>query len=70
MISVVTLYDYIPPVLFLQGDMTVYPLLEQEDKYMPILTGKEQPSTDYLAQFQDLHKFDDIFVSVCVALCL
>lgn len=53
-------YDYIPPVLFLQGDMTVYPLLEQEDKYMPILTGKEQPSTDYLAQFQDLHKFDDI----------
>jgi ribA/ribD-fused uncharacterized protein len=40
--------------------MTVYPLLEQEDKYMPILTGKEQPSTDYLAQFQDLHKFDDI----------
>jgi hypothetical protein len=40
--------------------MTVYPLLEQEDKYMPILTGKEQPSTDYLAQFRDLHKFDDI----------
>ena len=53
-------YDYIPPVLFLQGDMTLYPLLEQEDKYMPILTGKEEPSTDYLAQFKDLDKFDDV----------
>jgi ribA/ribD-fused uncharacterized protein len=53
-------YDYIPPVLFLQGDMTLYPLLEQEDKYMPILTGKEAPPTEYLEQFRDLHKFDDI----------
>ena len=53
-------YDYIPPVLFLQGDMTIFPLLEQEDKYMPILTGKEAPPTEYLEQFRDLTKFDDI----------
>jgi ribA/ribD-fused uncharacterized protein len=53
-------YDYMPAILYLQGDMTVYPLLEQEDKYMPILTGKEQPSTEYLEKFRDLNKFDDI----------
>jgi ribA/ribD-fused uncharacterized protein len=53
-------YDYMPAILFLQGDMTVYPLLEQEDKYMPILMGKEQPSTEYLEKFRDLNKFDDI----------
>jgi len=53
-------YDYMPAILYLQGDMTVYPLLEQEDKYMSILTGKEQPSTEYLEKFRDLNKFDDI----------
>ena len=53
-------YDYIPPVLFLQGDMTLYPLFDQEDKYMPILKGTEEPSTEYLQQFKDLTKFDDI----------
>lgn len=50
--------DYLPPVLFLQGDMSVYPLLEQEDKYMPILTGAETASTPYLTQFENLSKFD------------
>jgi ribA/ribD-fused uncharacterized protein len=49
-----------PAILFLQGDMTVYPLFEQEDKYMPILTGKEAPSTEYLEKFRDLNKFDNI----------
>jgi len=53
-------YDYIPPVLFLQGDMTLYPLFDQEDKYMPILTGKEAAPTEYLEQFKGLDKFDDI----------
>ena len=53
-------HDYLPPVLFLQGDMSVYPLLEQEDKYMPILTGAEKAPTEYLAQFEGLNQFDDI----------
>ena len=53
-------HDYLPPCLFIQGDMTVYPLLEQEDKYMPILTGKETGSTKYLAQFEGLSTFDVI----------
>lgn len=52
--------DYMPKVLFLQGDMTYYPLFEQEDKYMPILTGKETAPTEYLAQFEGLTKFDAI----------
>lgn len=53
-------HDYLPPCLFLQGDMTVYPLLEQEDKYMPLLTGKETASTEYLSQFENLASFDAI----------
>ncbi len=53
-------HDYLPPVLFLQGDMTAYPLFEQEDRYMPILTGKETAPTEYLAQFEGLAKFDSI----------
>jgi ribA/ribD-fused uncharacterized protein len=53
-------HDYLPPCLFIQGDMTVYPLLEQEDKYMAILTGKETAPTKYLAEFEGLSKFDVI----------
>ena len=53
-------HDYLPPCLFVQGDMTAYPLLEQEDKYMPILTGKESASTKYLAHFEGLSSFDAI----------
>jgi ribA/ribD-fused uncharacterized protein len=52
--------DYLPPCLFIQGDMTAYPLLEQEDKYMPILTGKETAPTKYLSQFENLVKFETI----------
>lgn len=53
-------HDYIPAILFLQGDMTYYPLFEQEDKYMSILTGKEAATTEYLSQFEGLSKFDAI----------
>jgi ribA/ribD-fused uncharacterized protein len=51
---------FIPPVLFLEGDMTHYPLFEQEDKYMPILTGEKTAPTEYLAKFEGLTKFDAI----------
>lgn len=53
-------HDYLPPALFVQGDMTVYPLFEQEDKYMAVLTGKESGSTKYLSQFEGLASFDAI----------
>jgi ribA/ribD-fused uncharacterized protein len=53
-------HDYLPPCLFVQGDMSVYPLFEQEDKYMPILTGKETAPTDYLSKFEGLTSFDAI----------
>lgn len=53
-------HDYMPEVLFVQGDMTFYPLLEQEDKYMPILNGSETAPTEYLAQFEGLTKYDAI----------
>jgi ribA/ribD-fused uncharacterized protein len=53
-------HDYLPPCLFVEGDMTVYPLLSQEDKYMAILRGDETASTDYLSKFEGLHSFDAI----------
>jgi ribA/ribD-fused uncharacterized protein len=53
-------HDYLPACLFLEGDMTAYPLFEQDDKYMPILTGKESAPTDYLAKFEKLDSFDAI----------
>ena len=53
-------HDYLPPTLFLQGDMTIHPLFSQEDRYMPILTGREKASTKYLAEFEGLNKFDSI----------
>jgi ribA/ribD-fused uncharacterized protein len=52
--------DYLPPVLFLQGDMTEYPLFEQEDKYMKILNGEQTAPTEYLSQFEGLVKFNVI----------
>jgi ribA/ribD-fused uncharacterized protein len=51
---------FLPPVLFLEGDMTHYPLFEQEDKYMPILTGEKTAPTEYLSKFEGLTKFDAI----------
>jgi len=51
-------HDYMPHCLFIEGDMTVYPLLNQEDKYMPILRGDETGPTKYLSNFEGLHSFD------------
>jgi ribA/ribD-fused uncharacterized protein len=52
--------DYLPPCLFVEGDMTTFPLFEQEDKYMAILTGAQTGSTKYLQAFEKLDKFDAI----------
>ena len=52
--------DNLPPCLFVEGDMTKYPLFEQEDKYMSLLTGKETGSTEYLKHFEGLNSFDAI----------
>jgi hypothetical protein len=52
--------DFLPPCLFVVGDMSVYPLFEQEDKYMPILTEKEKAPTAYLADFEGLQSFNAI----------
>ena len=49
---------YIPPALFLEGDITHFPLLEQEDKYMPILLGTEVAHTEQLEKFHGLQEFD------------
>jgi ribA/ribD-fused uncharacterized protein len=48
----------LPPVLFVIGDITKTPLFEQDDKYMPILTGAQQGSTEYLKKFEGLNSFD------------
>jgi ribA/ribD-fused uncharacterized protein len=52
--------DYRPSVLYVQGDMTAYPLFNQEDKYMKILTGEEKATTSYLSQFEGLDSFDTV----------
>lgn len=51
---------YLPPVLFIEGNMNTYPLFEQEDKYMEILRGEKTAPTEYLANFENLQKFDTI----------
>jgi len=53
-------HEYAPKVLLIQGDMSTYPLFEQEDKYMAILRGDEKGSTEYLEAFDGLQKFDVI----------
>ena len=53
-------HDYVPKVLLIQGDMSSYPLFEQEDKYMPILRGDQKAPTEYLEAFEGLEKFDVI----------
>ena len=52
--------EYLPPTLYLVGDMVQYPLFDQEDRYMPILNGKMTAPNDYLSQFEGLTKFDAI----------
>ena len=51
-------HSYLPPSLFLEGDIKHFPLLEQEDKYMPILLGTESAHTEYLEKFHGLQEFD------------
>jgi len=53
-------HDYVPKILFLQGDMSVYPLFEQSDKYMPILRGDDKGTTEYLEAFEGLQEYDVI----------
>jgi ribA/ribD-fused uncharacterized protein len=48
----------VPPVLFVQGDMTKHPLLDQEDEYLKILKGEATGSTPYLKQFESVNTFD------------
>ena len=52
--------DFLPQCLFVVGDMSAYPLFDQEDKYMPILTGTEKAPTAYLADFEGLTSFNAI----------
>lgn len=52
-----------PPALFVQGNMTSYPLFGQgehtpEEKYLAILRGERDAPTKYLKQFKGLNKFD------------
>ena len=47
----------LPPVLFIQGDMTKRPLFDQDDKYMPILRGDHAANTEYLRDFEGLKEF-------------
>jgi len=51
-------HQFIPDVLFVQGDMLAVPLFEQEDKYMPVLMGTETAPTEYLEKFKGLTQFD------------
>lgn len=53
-------HDYMPSILYLVGDMTEFPMLEGEDKYMPILLGNEKGSTPYLSKFENLNLFDKV----------
>jgi ribA/ribD-fused uncharacterized protein len=53
-------HTYLPPTLFVEGDMNHFPLFEQEDKYMPILLGTESASTEYLEKFHGLQEFDAV----------
>lgn len=53
-------HEYAPKVLLVHGDMSYYPLFEQEDKYMPLLRGDDKASTEYLEAFEGLNQFDVI----------
>lgn len=51
--------QYLPPTLFLQGDMTK-PLFEGTNKYANIIAGTEPAPTPYLAKFAGQTEFDAI----------
>ena len=48
-----------PPALFIAADMT-QPLLEQDNRYLRILGGKERPPTPYLEKFAGKTTFDAV----------
>lgn len=49
----------LPPALFIEGDMTL-PILEQDNRYIKMLDGKEPAPTEYLQKFVGLTEFDVI----------
>ena len=51
--------EYLPPVLYFQGDMTK-PLFEGTNKYANIIAGTEPAPTPYLAKFAGQTEFDAI----------
>ena len=48
-----------PPALFIAADMT-QPLMEQDNRYLRILGGKERPPTPYLEKFAGKTDFDAV----------
>lgn len=48
-----------PPALFIAADMT-QPLMEQDNRYLRILGGKEHPPTPYLEKFAGKTTFDAV----------
>jgi ribA/ribD-fused uncharacterized protein len=57
--------EYIPPVLFICGDMTK-PLFEGDNTYANILTGASPPTTAYLTTFAGHTEFDVISCQMAV----
>jgi len=57
--------EYIPPVLFICGDMTK-PLFEGDNTYANIITGATPPTTAYLSTFAGHTEFDVISCQMAV----
>ena len=57
--------EYIPPVLFICGDMTK-PLFEGDNKYANIVTGSEPATTPYLKSFAGHTEFDVISCQMAI----
>jgi ribA/ribD-fused uncharacterized protein len=57
--------EYIPPVLFVCGDMTK-PLFEGDDKYATIVTGASPATTPYLETFAGHTEFDVISCQMAI----
>jgi ribA/ribD-fused uncharacterized protein len=49
----------LPPALFIEGDMTL-PLLEQDNRYIKMIDKREPAPTEYLQKFVGLTEFDVI----------
>jgi hypothetical protein len=57
--------EYIPPVLFICGDMTK-PLFEGDNRYANIVTGAEPATTPYLQNFAGHTEFDVISCQMAI----